>query len=138
MRSIMMASLVVGAFAPLGFAQESKVKYPETRRVEHVDEYHGTKVPDPYRWLEDDARNSKEVADWVKAQNDITNAYLASIPQRETIKNRITELWNYEKVSAPTKVASRLFFSKNDGLQNQAVLYVQDGPTAEPRVLIDP
>ena len=77
------------------------MKYPETKKVEQIDDYHGTKVPDPYRWLEDDVRKSEDVADWVEAQNEITNAYLESIPEREAIKKRITDLWNYEKYSAP-------------------------------------
>ncbi len=119
-------------------AQEKPLQYPETRKVEHVDDYHGTKVKDPYRWLEDDVRTSSEVAAWVEAQNKITQAYLASIPEREQIKNRITELFNYEKFSAPSKHGGRYFFSKNDGLQNQSVLYSQDSLDGEPRMLIDP
>lgn len=112
--------------------------YPATKKVEQSDEYHGTKVADPYRWLEDDARTSKEVADWVEAQNKVTFGYLEQIPQREAIKARLTELWNYERYSAPTKFGGRYFFTKNDGLQNQAVLYVMESLGAEPRVLLDP
>src|ERR1700733_10270692 len=73
------------------------LKYPETKRGNQVDDYHGTKVADPYRWLETDVRTSKEVADWVAAENEVTFAYLKSIPAREAIKKRITDLWNYEK-----------------------------------------
>lgn len=132
------AAAIVGGTALLTIAQETRVKYPETKKVEQIDDYHGTKVSDPYRWLEDDVRTSKEVAEWVEAQNKVTNAYLESLPERNYIKQRITDLFNYEKYSAPFKEGQKYFFSKNDGLQNQSVLYVQDSLKAEPRVLLDP
>jgi len=119
-------------------AEEKKLKYPDTKKGDKIDEYHGTKVPDPYRWLEDDVRTSKEVAEWVEAENKVTFAYLESIPQREAIKKRITELWNYEKISAPFKVGGRYFFYKNNGLQNQSVLFTQDTLDSEPKLLMDP
>jgi prolyl oligopeptidase len=128
----------VGLSATLSYSQESKVTYPQTKKVEQVDDYHGTKVADPYRWLEDDVRKSKEVADWVAEQNKVTEAYLASIPQREAIKKRITDLWNYEKLSPPNKAGGKYFFSKNDGLQNQSVLYEQESLDGEARKLLDP
>jgi len=142
----MRATALLAVFALMGAsigleitAGETPLKYPPTKRVEHFDDYHGVKIHCPYRWLEEDVRTSKEVADWVEAQNKVTNAYLAAIPQRETIKKRLTDLWNYEKYSAPTKVAKRYYvFSKNDGLQNQSVYYVQDRLDSEPRVLFDP
>ncbi len=115
-----------------------KLKYPETKKVDQVDELHGVKVQDPYRWLEDDVRQSKEVAEWVAAENAITSAYLAAIPQRDAIKKRLTELWNYEKFGAPFKAGGRYFYFKNDGLQNQSVLYKLESLNAEPVVLIDP
>ena len=115
-----------------------KLKYPDTRQVDQVDEMHGVKVADPYRWLEDDVRQSKDVAAWVEAQNKVSFDYLASIPQRESIKKRLTELWNYEKFGAPFKAGGRYFYVKNDGLQNQSVLYKLDALNAEPVVLIDP
>lgn len=115
-----------------------KMTYPNSKKIDHVDELHGVKVPDPYRWLEDDVRESKEVAAWVEAENKVTFSYLESIPQRETIRKRLTELWNYEKFSAPSKAGGKYFFLKNDGLQNQSVLYKQDSLDAEPSVLIDP
>jgi prolyl oligopeptidase len=118
--------------------EPKKLTYPPTRRVDHVDVYHGTKVADPYRWLEDDVRTSTEVAAWVAAQNEITNNFLKEIPEREGIRKRLTELWNYERYSAPAKVAGRYVFSKNDGLQNQSVVYIQDSLTSPPRVLMDP
>ena len=119
-------------------AQESKLKYPPTRKVDQIDDYHGTKVADPYRWLEDDVRKSTEVAEWVAEQNKVTTAYLESIPERATIKARITELWNYEKVSAPSKHGGKYIFTRNDGLQNQNVVYIQDTLDSEPRILLDP
>lgn len=109
-----------------------------TRTVDQIDDYHGTPVADPYRWLEDDVRTSTEVTDWVAAQNKVTFAFLESIPQRAAIQRRLTALWNYERVSPPLQSGGHYFFSKNDGLQNQAVLYVQDSMESEPRVLIDP
>jgi prolyl oligopeptidase len=119
-------------------AGDSPINYPPTRRGDLVEDYHGTKVADPYRWLEDDVRKSDEVAAWVAAENKVTQAYLNGIPQREAIQKRLTELWNYEKYSAPFKVAGKYYFSKNDGLQNQNVLYVQDTLDGQARVLIDP
>src|SRR5262245_22171849 len=103
-------SLLLAADAPL--------KYPETTRTDQVDVYHGVKVPDPYRWREDDVRKSKGVADWVEAENKVTNAYLKAIPEREAIIKRLTELWNYERYSAPFKAGTRYLYTKNDGLQN--------------------
>ena len=110
--------------------------YPKTKKVEVVDDYFGTKIADPYRWLEDD--NSEETAAWVKAQNALTTRYLEQIPFRGEIKNRLEELWNYPKYSAPFKKGSLYYFYKNDGLQNQYVLYVQEALDAEPEVLLDP
>ena len=130
------AALLAAAIAIV--AQESKLKYPTTRTVEQTDDYHGTKVADPYRWLEDDVRKSTEVAAWVAEQNKVTSAYLDSIPERAGIKARITELWNYEKVSAPSKRGGKYVFTRNDGLQNQNVVYIQDSLAGEPRVLLDP
>src|SRR5216117_948530 len=128
MRTFRWAAIVpVAALAAfLASAEENKLKYPETKKVDVVDDYHGTKVADPYRWLEDDVRKSKDVAAWVEAENKLTFSYLEAIPQRKAIERRLTELWNYEKYTAPHKVATRYFFSKNDGLQNQSVYYVQE------------
>ncbi|MBN2577699.1 MAG: S9 family peptidase [Pirellulales bacterium] len=112
--------------------------YPSARRGSQIDYYHGVKVADPYRWLEDDVRSSKEVAEWVAAENRITSKYLEAIPQREKILKRLTELWNYEKYSSPMKEGGRYFFLKNDGLQNQDVLYVMDRLGGPARVVIDP
>jgi prolyl oligopeptidase len=110
--------------------------YPATRTVDHVDVYHGTKVADPYRWLEDDT--SKETAAWVEAQNKVTFAYLEKIPFRAQLLKRLNALYNYAKYSTPSRKGDTYFFSKNDGLQNQSVLYIQNGLTGAPEVLIDP
>ena len=117
------------------FAQ-TKITYPKTNKVVQTDDYHGTKVSDPYRWLEDD--NSAETKAWVEAQNKVTFDYLNTIPERATLKTRLTELWNYEKYSAPFKRGSKYFYYKNDGLQNQSVLYVADSVKDKGRVLLDP
>ncbi|MEM8946947.1 MAG: prolyl oligopeptidase family serine peptidase [Planctomycetota bacterium] len=135
------AQLVALPFALFGCAAEGKesmLKYPETRRVDQVDTFHGVDVPDPYRWLEDDVRNSKEVADWAQAQSDFARAYLDQLPAREMFHQRLTALWNYERFSVPSKKAGKYFFYKNNGLQNQSVLYVADNYRDDGRVLIDP
>ena len=118
--------------------QVTKPAYPETRRVQVVEEQFGVKVADPYRWLENDVRNDKEVADWVAAQNKVTDAYLATLPGRDQFAARIKTLFNYERFGAPVKKGGRYFYAHNAGLQNQAVLWVRDALNAEGRVLIDP
>lgn len=110
-------------------------KYPETNTTGQTDEFFGTKVADPYRWLEDD--RSAATGDWVKAQNKTTDAYLAQIPFRDAIRKRLTALWNYEKYGAPFKEGKYIYFYKNNGLQNQSVLYRQL-PGGEPEVFLDP
>ena len=117
-------------------ADTMNIKYPPTQKIDHVDDYFGTEVADPYRWLEDD--RSEETAEWVKAQNVVTEAYLENIPYRSAIEERLTELWNYEKYGVPAKHGERYYFFKNDGLQNQSVLYVQESLNAEPKVFLDP
>jgi len=128
----------VAAVLPSLNAQETNLVYPQTKIVEQVDDFHGTKVADPYRWLEDDVRTSTDVAAWVEEQNKVTFDFLKSIPQRATIQQRMTELWNYEKISAPFKRGGRYYFSRNDGLQNQSVLFMQETLESEPKVLLDP
>ncbi|MDQ4123195.1 MAG: prolyl oligopeptidase family serine peptidase [Acidobacteriota bacterium] len=112
------------------------MKYPKVRKVEQIDDYHGTKISDPYRWLEN--TDLPETRAWIEAQNKLTFDYLSKIPERESIERRLTELWNYERYSAPVKRGNRYFFTKNDGLQNQSVLYVSESLSSTPRVLIDP
>jgi len=110
-------------------------KYPDTRRSDQADEFFGIRVSDPYRWLEDDM--SDETKDWVSKQNDVTRAYLSKIPYRDAIKKRLTELWNYEKYSAPFKEGGYTYFYKNNGLQNQSVLYRQK-PGGKVELFLDP
>ena len=119
-------------------AQEKNLVYPTTKTVDQIDDFHGTKVEDSYRWLEDDVRTSKEVEAWVDAQNKVTFDFLNSIPQRAGIQKRMTELWNFEKIGAPFKRGGRYYFSHNDGLQNQNVLFRQDTLDSDSRVLLDP
>ncbi|HAX89008.1 MAG TPA: S9 family peptidase [Cyanobacteria bacterium UBA11370] len=110
--------------------------YPPTRQADQIDNYHGINVADPYRWLEDP--DSEETKTWVEAQNNVTFSYLAEIPQREEIKERVTQLWNYEKYGIPFKEGNRYFYFKNNGLQNQSVLYTLTSLDGEARLLIDP
>ncbi len=128
---ILLISVVAGSCAP-----KPRITYPETRRDEVVDTLWNTPVEDPYRWLEDD--NSEETAQWVEKQNEVTFAYLNGLPGREAIRTRLTELMDYPRISAPYKRAGKYFFSKNDGLQNQSVLYMADSLRGDPRVLLDP
>lgn len=114
----------------------AQLQYPETKKTDVVEDYHGTKVADPYRWLEDD--NSEETKAWVKEQNKLTGDYLSKIPFRDQVKKRLEELWNYPKYSSPFKEGEYYYFSKNDGLQNQSVIYRQVGLKGEPEVFIDP
>ncbi len=119
-------------------AGDGPLEYPKAKTGDVVEQMHGVKVADPYRWLEDDVRKNPEVAAWVEAQNKVTNAYLDSIPERGRIAARLKQLWNFERFSAPRRRGGKYFFSKNDGLQNQAVLYVQEGPDGAPETLVDP
>lgn len=135
MRKVLCLGLICMLLSPMILAQ-TKLKYPETRKVDQVDNYFGVKVADPYRWLEDD--NSAETKAWVEAQNKVTFDYLNTIPQRESIRKRLTELWNYEKYGAPFKRGSKYFYYKNDGLQNQSVLYIADSIEDPGRVFLDP
>ena len=112
--------------------------YPETNKVDQTDVYFGVSVADPYRWLEEDVRQSDDVAAWVKQQNEVAFGYIEGLPFRQQIDQRLTKLWDYEKYSAPFRRGDRYYFQKNDGLQNQYVLYVMDSLDAEPKVLIDP
>ncbi|MFP4693899.1 MAG: prolyl oligopeptidase family serine peptidase [Halothece sp.] len=112
------------------------LNYPKTETVEQVDNYHGVEVNDPYRWLEDP--DSPETKAWVEAQNEVTFNFLEEIPERKAIKKRLTQLWDYEKYGIPLKKGNRYFYFKNDGLQNQSVLYTLNHLEDEPRVLLDP
>lgn len=115
---------------------QAQLLYPETKKVDTVTDYFGTKVADPYRWLEDD--NSEETKTWVAEQNKVTQSYLSKIPFRDKVKKRLEELWNYPKYSSPFKEGEYYYFFKNDGLQNQSVAYRQKGLNGKPEVFIDP
>ena len=118
--------------------QPGQIAYPETRVVDQSDVYRGVTVKDPYRWLENDVREDPEVAAWVMAQNAVSLSYLDTLPGRDAIRARMKQLWDYEKFGLPKKKGGRYFYAVNDGLQNQAVLYVQEGLGGAPRLLIDP
>ena len=114
---------------------QTKINYPETKKIDHVDTYFGEKINDPYRWLEDD--RSAETEAWVKAQNVVTYGYLEQIPYRNQLKTRMEQLWNYEKISAPFKEGDFTYYYKNNGLQNQSVLYRKDKAGKE-EIFLDP
>ncbi len=136
---ILCASIALAACSGNEFdPQPLKVEYPLTSTTEHVDTYHGIEVSDPYRWLEDDVRESDDVSNWVDAQNDITFAYLESIPERDVIKERLMELWDYDRYGMPVKEGGLYYYSYNNGLQNQDVIYAQASLDAEAELLIDP
>ena len=138
------ASLLVGLCAGFGFNAQAQtcapvgapLVYPTTKKVDQQDNYHGTIVADPYRWLED--ANSAETGEWVQAQNKLTQNYLGQIPGVDAIRQRLTTLWNYERYSVPYQEGGRYFYSRNDGLQNQSVLYTMAKLSDTPRVLLDP
>jgi prolyl oligopeptidase len=110
--------------------------YPKAHTVEQVDDYFGTKVSDPYRWMED--VDSAEVKTWVDAENELTQSYLAQVPERAKMHTRLMELTNFERYTAPERRGTRYFYAHNEGLQNQNVLYWQEGLTGERKVLLDP
>lgn len=137
-RAMLVAVTVLFICKGIAMSAEPRIKYSETKTIDHVDEHHGVKVADPYRWLEDDVRKSKDVADWVEAKNKETFGFLETIPRREAIKKRLTELWDFERFNVPFKQGGRYYYFYNSGLQNQDVLYVQDTLDAPARVLMDP
>lgn len=127
-------AIAVSVLLPtVGFAQ---FKYPQTKKVDQKDTYHGVEVADPYRWLEDD--RSEETGEWVTAQNKVTNAYLDQIPYRKQLQDRLEAVFNYPKISAPSEKGGWYYFYKNDGLQNQSVLYRQKEINGEAEVVLDP
>jgi prolyl oligopeptidase len=138
MRASRIASAAAGAALGLAFgaAGAQELAYIETKMIDHVDDYHGTKVADPYRWLEDES--SPETAAWIAAQNAVTFPYLEGISFRQALRARVIELNDYERFSAPSRKGPYFFFSRNEGLQNQSVLFVQQGQNGTPEVLIDP
>ena len=140
--NLMYSRLFVFALVSLTFscllsvASAQNWKFPNTRKSDQVDDYHGVNVADPYRWLEDD--NSAETGAWVKAENEVTFAYLEKIPYRLQVRHRLEQLFNYVRYTPPVHRGKYYIFSKNDGLQNQNVLYVQEGLDGAPEVLLDP
>jgi prolyl oligopeptidase len=126
--------LILVASGPLAEAQ--RLQYPASKKGDVVDTFHGTSIADPYRWMED--LGSSETVAWIGAQNAITNAYLGKLPHRETLRKRITELWDYPKVSLPVREGGRLFYRKNSGLQKQSVLYLRRTLSGPPRIVLDP
>ncbi|MBA18017.1 MAG: S9 family peptidase [Sphingomonas sp.] len=143
MRRVLPLAALLSIASP-AFAQENSAPmsfpdaYPETRRVDVVDEQFGGPVADPYRWLENDVRNDSEVADWVAAENEVTDAYLDTLPGRDVFAARIRQLFDYERFGVPVKKSGRYFYTHNSGLQQQNVLFVRDAIDGEGRVLIDP
>ena len=115
---------------------DAQLQYPTTRKGTVTDDYFGTIVPDPYRWLEN--TDTAETKEWVEAENKVTFDYLSKIPFRKKIKSRLEEIMNYPKFTAPQKIGKYYMFQKNDGLQNQSVVYIQEGLNGEPRILLDP
>lgn len=132
----LLLGLGAGFTVMTSLAAAAPLQYPETARGDQVDVYHGVKVADPYRWLED--ANSAETKAWVEAENKVTFGFLHAIPAREGIRKRVEALWDYEKYGVPRKEGGRYFYSKNTGLQNQSVLYSAPSLDAEPTLLLDP
>ncbi|MCX6320466.1 MAG: prolyl oligopeptidase family serine peptidase [Bacteroidia bacterium] len=135
MKKLILTTIAMALLISCNGPVKKKIEYPVTKKGDVVDTYFGTKVPDPYRWLEDD--KSEETAAWVKEQNKVTFGYLEAIPYREEIKNRLEKMWNYEKYTAPVKEGDYTYFSRNNGLQNQFVVYRQKG-NGETEIFLDP
>jgi len=136
-QAFILTLILVLSLAPFGCKEKQPaITYPVTAKGDVVDDYFGSKVADPYRWLEDD--KAENVGQWVEAQNSVTFGYLEQIPFRDKIRARLTEIYNYPRYSAPFRVGEYYFFMKNDGLQNQSVIYIQKGLDGEPRVFLDP
>lgn len=127
-------SLIILAANYIVIAQN--LNYPASPKIEHIDDYNGIKINDEYRWLED--LNSEQTKKWVESQNNFTESYLSKIQYRDKIKSQLTEIWNYEKYSAPSKIGDHYVFSKNDGLQEQSIVYIQKGLNGAPEVFLDP
>ena len=116
----------------------AKLTYPTTRKGKVTDDYHGTQIADPYRWLEDDVRESEEVRDWIKAENALSSDYLESLPERQAISKRMTQLWNFERTSTFVLKGGRYWYSYNDGLANQSQIFATDDPKKKGEVMLDP
>jgi prolyl oligopeptidase len=136
--AVIAGMMMTTALAAEPAAERPKPAYPHTRAVDLVEEQFGEKIADPYRWLENDVRVDKDVAAWVEAQNKATSAYLQGLPGRAVFAARMKQLFNFERYGVPRKAGGRYFYTRNDGLQNQSVLYVRDGLKGTARTLIDP
>jgi prolyl oligopeptidase len=136
MKNVLAFSLVFLSLTVLSQQRKSGYNYPEIRRTDHADEYHGEKIQDPYFWLEDE--NSEETKKFVEEQNKVTYSYLENIPFRSKVKERLTEIWSFASMSAPFIVKNKFFFYRNTGKQNHAVLYMKEVGKKEPAVLLDP
>jgi prolyl oligopeptidase len=136
MKNIPIYAIVLSIVMMTGCTNQKRIKYPETKKVDQTDDYFGTQVADPYRWLENDT--SAETEAWVKAENAVTFAYLEKIPYREKIKERLTKIWNYPKVSAPFKRGGHFFLFRNEGLQNQDVAFIKDALDGAERMILNP
>ncbi len=131
----------IGATSPVAASSASaqeRIAYPRTERGDVIETLFGERVADPYRWLENDVREDPRVRAWVAAQNAVTNRYLATLPSRAAFRARMTQMYDYERFGLPEKAGARYFYTRNDGLQNQAALYVREGLNGAPRLLIDP
>ena len=138
-RIMLLAMLAIaGCGKGTAIPESASLQYPVTESIDHTDTYHGTVVADPYRWLEDDVRESDAVSRWVDSQNEVTFGYLDTIEEREPIRQRLEKLWNFERYGLPRKEGGRYFFSHNDGLQNQSVIFTQKSLEEEPQLLVDP
>ncbi len=127
--------LTICLFLFWGYTEAQQIKYPTSKKTEQVDEYHGVKISDPYRWLEDE--NSNETKAWVEAQNKVTFAHLETIPFRSGVRKRLEELWNFERQSIPEMTGNKLIYTRNTGMQNQSVYFLKDG-ASQPKILLDP
>ena len=136
MKKLLIPGVILLIALMSGCEEKKRLAYPATSKVEQADDYFGTQVSDPYRWLEDD--NSEETGAWVKAQNAVTFGYLESIPFRDKIRERLTKIWDFPKQGAPFKEGGRYYFFKNDGLQNQDVVYMKENLDGEEKIVLDP
>ena len=132
----MRKTIITMSVAIMSLASQAQTSYPTPQKVDVEDDYFGTKVPDPYRWMEDDT--CQQVREWVEQENKVTRDYLDKIPFRKRLYNRLKELANYEKIGAPFKKNGKYYYYRNNGLQNQSVLYVSDNAEDDGRVFLDP
>ncbi len=137
-QTLLFSISTAGWIALMNALAAEPLSYPKTKKIEQIDDYHGVKIADPYRWLEADVRKSETVKTWVDAQNKIAFGYLEKLPHRKAIEERLTALWNYEKISSPFKRGAWYYFWKNDGLQNQNALYRQKTLDGKTELVMDP